>query len=325
MSSQWPSSRHKPTKRPKPAEISEFTHPTLRTTDMNSTSGMSHNENDFDCFRAELNEADFRQFSDYIYEQFGIKMPDIKRVMLQGRLLKRIRELKMKSYTEYKEYFFSPKGQREELLNFLSVVTTNKTDFFREPVHFDFLQHEALPEFKAQGQREVKIWSAACSSGEEPYTIAMVVSEFLEQNPSAGMSYSILGTDISTNVMQKASRGVYPEKAVAMIPLDIKRKYFLKSKDRTNPTVHISPALQRNFSLQYLNLMDEVYDIKGEFDVIFCRNVLIYFDRATQERVIQKLCTKLRKGGYIFIGHSESMANMEVPLTNIKPTIFKRI
>lgn len=279
-------------------------------------------EADLDCFRAELSEADFKCFSDYIYDQFGIKMPEIKRVMLQGRLLRRIRDLKMKSYAEYKDYFFSPKGQREELLNFISVVTTNKTDFFREPVHFDFLREVVLPEFVANGQREVKVWSAACSSGEEPYTISIVLSEFISSHPS--MRYSVLGTDISANVMEKASRGVYPEKAISMIPLEIKRRYFLRSKDRTNPTVRVDPALQRNFSLKYLNLMDPVYDIKEEFDVIFCRNVLIYFDRETQEKVIQKLCTKLRSGGYMFIGHSESMSNMDVPLTNVKPTIFKK-
>ena len=287
------------------------------------TSSPSGNIGDeFDCFRAELSQADFKQFSEYIYAQFGIKMPEIKRVMLQGRLLKRIRELKMKSYTEYKKYFFSPEGQRNELYNFLSVVTTNKTDFFREPVHIDFLRNVALPEFLAEGRNRINVWSAACSSGEEPYTMAVVLSEFAEQHP--GFSFSILGSDISQNVLEKAARGVYPEKLVDMIPLELKRKYFLRSKDRTNPTVRVSPMLQRNFSLKYLNLMDPVYDINVEFDVVFCRNVLIYFDRETQEKVIQKICTKLRKGGYLCIGHSESMSNMDVPLTNVKPTIFKR-
>ena len=280
-------------------------------------------DGDLECFRAELSLEDFRQFSDYIYNQFGIKMPDIKRIMLQGRLLKRIRELKMKSYTEYKDYFFSPQGQRKEIYNFLSVVTTNKTDFFREPVHFDYLTSTALPEFLSKGLRHVKIWSAACSSGEEPYTISIVMNEFIEQHHE--MTFQVLGTDISANVLEKASHGIYPEKSIDMIPLDLKRKYFLRSKDRTVPTVHVSPLLQKNFSLKYLNLMDPVYDIKDKFDVIFCRNVLIYFDRETQEKVINKLCQNLKEGGYLFIGHSESMANMNVPLQNMKPTIFKRL
>lgn len=118
---------------------------------------------ELDCFKAELSQEDFKAFSDYIYAEFGIKMPDIKRVMLQGRLLKRIRELKMSSYAEYKTYFFSEEGQRKELYDFLSVVTTNKTDFFRESAHFDFLSQEVLPGFMAEGRTNIKVWSAACS------------------------------------------------------------------------------------------------------------------------------------------------------------------
>ncbi|MBR6250878.1 MAG: protein-glutamate O-methyltransferase CheR [Bacteroidales bacterium] len=278
---------------------------------------------ELDCFKAELSEADFKIFSNYIYSEFGIKMPEVKRVMLQGRLLKRIRQLKMSSYTEYKEYFFSKEGQQKELYNFLSVVTTNKTDFFREPVHFDFLTNTLLPELvNEQKKSMVKIWSAACSSGEEPYTISIVLNEFKEEHPQFG--FSILGTDISLNVLDKAAKGIYAEKEVDLIPLNLKKKYFLRSKDRKNPTVKVQPILQKNFSLQYLNLMDSVYDLKETFDVIFCRNVLIYFDRETQEKVINKLCERLIPGGYLFIGHSESVANMNVPLINIKPTIFKR-
>jgi len=278
---------------------------------------------DFECFKAELSPADFKAFSDYIYAEFGIKMPEVKRVMLQGRLLKRIRELKMSSYAEYKKYFFSEEGQRNELYNFLSVVTTNKTDFFRESVHFDFLSQEVLPGFLAEGRRNIKVWSAACSSGEEPYTISIVLNEFKEMNPQ--FNFSILGTDISSNVLDKAVKGIYPEKSVEVIPMHLKRKYFLRSKDRINPTVRVTPQLQQNISLKYLNLMDSVYDITDEYDVIFCRNVLIYFDRETQEKVVTKLCRHLAVGGYLMIGHSESIANMDLPLKNIKPTMFKRI
>lgn len=278
---------------------------------------------ELDCFRAELSKDDFKVFSDYIYTEFGIKMPDIKRVMLQGRLLKRIRELKMNSYSEYKKYFFSEEGQKNELYNFLSVVTTNKTDFFREPVHFDFLSKEILPQYMSEGKRKIKIWSAACSSGEEPYTISIVLNEFVERNP--GFTFTILGTDISSNVLNRAMNGVYAEKTVDVVPMHLKRKYFLRSKDRHTPTVRVTPQLQKNISLKYLNLMDSVYDITEKYDVIFCRNVLIYFDHETQERVINKLCRHLIPGGYLFIGHSESVANMSVPLQSVKPTIFKKI
>ncbi len=278
----------------------------------------------FDCFKAELSEGDFQAFSKYIFAEYGIKMPPVKRIMLQGRLLKRIRELNMNSYSEYKEYFFSKEGQEQELLNFLNVVTTNKTDFYREPVHFAFLKDHVLPAFgESTGfSRPFKVWSAGSSSGEEGYTIAIALNEFKQANPL--FRYEILGTDISSQMLQTASRGVYKESKIDMVPLELKRKYFLKSKDRENPTVRVIPELQTNLKLRYLNLMDSVYDVGEIFDVIFCRNVLIYFDRITQEKVINRLCRHLSSDGYFFIGHSESLSGMNVPLQHVKPTVFRR-
>ncbi|WP_291855938.1 CheR family methyltransferase [Marinilabilia sp.] len=278
----------------------------------------------FDCFKAELSEKDFQAFSKYIFNEYGIKMPPVKRIMLQGRLLKRIRELKMNSYSEYKEYFFSKEGQERELLNFLNVVTTNKTDFYREPVHFAFLKDHVLPDFADSTgfSRPFKVWSAGSSSGEEGYTIAVALNEFKLANPR--FRYEILGTDISSQMLQTAARGVYKESKIDMVPIDLKRRYFLKSKDRMNPTVRVVPELQTNLKLRYLNLMDSVYDVSETFDVIFCRNVLIYFDRVTQEKVINRLCRHLSPDGYFFIGHSESLSGMDVPLEHVKPTIFKR-
>ncbi len=281
--------------------------------------------NDLDCFKAQLSDKDFEAFSQFIYSQFGIKMPPVKRIMLQGRLLKRIRELNMNTYTEYKEYLFSKEGQKEEIYNFLNVVTTNKTDFFREPVHFDFLKHTVLPDYVASGKREsFKIWSAGCSSGEELYTIAITLNEFRSEH--AGFNFSMLGTDISQNVLSKAAKGIYPLNKVDIVPIDLKKKYLLKSKDKINPTVKVRPELQQHLSLKYLNLMDSGYSsINEKFDVIFCRNVLIYFDRQTQESVINKLSYHLKPGGYFFIGHSESLTGMNVPLEHIKPTVFRKI
>jgi chemotaxis protein methyltransferase CheR len=278
----------------------------------------------FDCFKAELSEKDFQAFSKYIFNEYGIKMPPVKRIMLQGRLLKRIRELKMNSYSEYKEFFFSKEGQERELLNFLNVVTTNKTDFYREPVHFAFLRDHVLPDFADSSgfSTTFKVWSAGSSSGEEGYTIAIALNEFKLANPR--FRYEILGTDISSQMLQTAARGVYKESKIDMVPLDLKRRYFLKSKDRVNPTVRVVPELQANLKLRYLNLMDSVYDVSETFDVIFCRNVLIYFDRVTQEKVINRLCRNLSSDGYFFIGHSESLSGMDVPLEHVKPTIFKR-
>ncbi len=278
---------------------------------------------ELDCFKAELGDKEFKILSDYIYSYYGIKMPDVKKVMLQGRLLKRIRELGMKTYKEYVDYLFSDEGQSKELYDFLSVVTTNKTDFFREPVHFDFLKQTVLPEFMEGRENMLKVWSAGCSSGEEPYTISVVLNEFKRLN--AAFNFSIMGTDISSNVLQKAAQGIYSEDKIDIIPLELKKRYFLRSKDRTRATVRVAPLLQQNLTLRYLNLMDQSYDVQDKFDIIFCRNVLIYFDRATQEQVINKLCRHLKPNGYFFIGHSESLSSMSVPLKHIKPTIFRKI
>ncbi|MGQ1785604.1 MULTISPECIES: CheR family methyltransferase [unclassified Saccharicrinis] len=281
-------------------------------------------EKELDCFKAELSEKDFEAFSNFIYNEFGIKMPPVKRVMLQGRLLKRIRQLSMKSYSEYKDYLFSNGGQKEEIFNFLNVVTTNKTDFFREPVHFDFLKNNVLPEYTGTQTREpFKVWSAGCSSGEELYTVAITLSEYQREHPS--FTYQMLGTDISQNVLSKAAKGIYASNKVDIVPLELKKRYLLKSKDQQNPTVKVRPELQSNLSLKYLNLMDSNYtNINQKFDVVFCRNVLIYFDRATQESVINKLSSHLKTGGIFFIGHSESLTGMNVPLEHIKPTIFRK-
>jgi len=286
--------------------------------------GAVHNDGGLECFKAELSESDFQVFSRFIYSEYGIKMPPIKRVMLQGRLLKRIRELKMTSYTEYKDYFFSQEGQNNELLHFLNVVTTNKTDFFREPIHFNFLNDSILPTFKSNNinGQPLKIWSAGCSSGEEPYTISVVLNEYERLNPS--FRFDILGSDISTQMLDKAAKGVYQANKLITVPMELKKRYFLKSKDPLNHSVRVHPQLQKNIRLTYLNLMDNQYSIKETFDVIFCRNVLIYFDRLTQEKVINKLCLQLKPNGYFFIGHSESLSGMETPLEHIKPTIFRK-
>lgn len=278
-----------------------------------------------DIYKAVLSTEDFKRLSTFIYNEYGIKMPDVKRTMLQSRLHKRLRELSMTSYKEYVEYLFSKEGQQTEVIHMIDMVSTNKTDFFREPVHFDYLHSDVLPELLSgpHPSRSLKIWSAGCSSGEEPYTIAMSVNEFL-LNSGNTFDYSILATDISTRVLKQAVDGIYKEARIEVLPLYLKKRYLLKSKDRTNPTVRIIPEIRRRIKFERLNFMDDYYDINESFDIIFCRNVLIYFDRETQERVINKLCTKLKHDGVFFLGHSESITNFNVPLQQLKPTIYRK-
>ena len=251
-------------------------------------------------------------------------MPEAKHIMLQSRLQKRLRALQMPSFSEYVDYVFSPAGSTE-IVHMMDVVSTNKTDFFRENQHFEYLLDTVLPELHdICRQNFVKVWSAGCSSGEEPYTLAMVMSEYASK--VKGFDFSILGTDLSTIVLDKAVTAIYPEERVDVIPYDLKKKYLLRSKDRTKPTVRIVPELRRKTNFMRLNFMDDTYhEVPNNFDIVFCRNVLIYFDRPTQEAVINKLCRHLRSGGFFFLGHSESAAGINVPLKQLKPTVFRRL
>ncbi len=274
-------------------------------------------------YNTELTDKQFVRLSDFIYNNYGIKMPPVKKIMLQSRLHKRLKALGMGSFDEYLTYVFDDHSHAEEVVNMIDVVSTNKTDFFREPAHFDFLMETALPHLMRNGSKRINIWSAGCSSGEEPYTMAICLNEFAEKNP--GMDYSIKATDISTKVLQHAVSGVYAENRVDVIPLALKRKYFLKSKDQLEPKVKVVKQLRDKITFQRLNFMDNQYALNEVNDIVFCRNVLIYFDKKTQEAVIRKQCSKLRPGGFYFLGHSESTAGLDVPLRQIKPTIFERI
>jgi chemotaxis protein methyltransferase CheR len=281
--------------------------------------------NNNEIFKSKMSDGEFDKLSEFIYSEYGIKMPKIKKTMLESRLQKRLRELSIPSYKDYIDYVFSKEGQANEVVKMIDVVSTNKTDFFRESNHFDFLDSAILPELLAtdHGTKLCKIWSAGCSSGEEPYTLAIVLSEFASRNP--GLDFSIYATDISTRMLRVGIEAIYPEARIDCIPINLKKKYFLRSKDREKTTVRLIQEIRRKISFNRLNFMDNSYAISETFDVIFCRNVLIYFDRDTQERVINRCCQKLKKNGYFFLGHSESITSMNLPLVQIKPTIFKKI
>lgn len=276
-------------------------------------------------FAANMSINEFSKLSDFIYTNYGIKMPPVKKIMLQSRLQKRLRALNMTSYGEYIDYLFSKKGMQEELFQMIDVVSTNKTDFFREPAHFDFLRNTLLPMFMSQnrGRSFLKVWSAACSSGEEPYSIGIALSEFALKN--SAFDFSVFATDISTRMLERAMNAIYTEDRVQMFPFDLKKRYLLRSKNKENKTVRIIPAIRKRVTFKRLNLMDTNYDVPGTYDIVFCRNVLIYFDRETQEKVISKLCTKLKTDGHFILGHSESIMNMNLPLKQVKPTVFRKI
>lgn len=265
---------------------------------------------------------EFRQFSRMIGETCGIRMPESKKSMLESRLQKRLRALDLRSFGAYYEYLESPEGMRVELPRMIDVVTTNKTDFFREPVHFDYLAAHVLPEFVRHNHRPLRIWSAGCSSGEEPYTIAIVINEFAATHEM--VRFSILATDICTTVLEKARLGVYDEEKLNPVSQDLKKKYFLRSKDKSRGVVRVVPALRSQVTFRHLNFFDEDFGIGHAMDVIFCRNVLIYFDRDKQEMLLNSFCRYLAPGGYIFLGHSETVNGLDVPLVHLESTIYRK-
>lgn len=283
---------------------------------------MNNNQLFNNIYNTTLPDKEFKQLSNYIQTNYGIKMPPAKKIVLQGRLQKRLRKLQIPDYKSYVDYVFSKEGENE-IIHMMDVVSTNKTDFYREPVHFEILTEEILPAlFKQKGRSRINIWSAGCSSGEEPYTLAIVLNEFKDKNP--GFDYSILATDISTQMLQAGANAIYKEERIEIVPMNLKKRYFLKSKDRNNPMVRVSKELRSKVNFMRLNFMDTKYMVDDTFDIIFCRNALIYFERHNQEQVINKLCGKLLPDGYFFLGHSESITNMNVPLKSLRPTVFRK-
>lgn len=270
-----------------------------------------------------MTEVEFKEISEYITSQYGIKLPDFKKTMVEGRLQKRLRKTGISSFKEYIALVFSDVG-KDELVEMVDAISTNKTDFFRESTHFDYLSSTLLPAYEKNGQRFLKIWSSAASSGEEIYTIAMTMEEYSNAPTTKRIDYQILGTDISVEKLKEAVTAVYSQERIKDIPVEVRDKYFLKSKDSKKQKVRVVPSLRSKVEFKRQNLMDNRYGVDNDFDIIFCRNVLIYFDKQLQEKVIVKLCDKLKNGGYFFLGHSESIIGKSVPLKQVMPTVYKK-
>jgi chemotaxis protein methyltransferase CheR len=257
-----------------------------------------------------MSDRDFMRFREMIYGQCGINLSPVKKIMLTSRLRKRMRILGMTSFAAYYEYVADDGGQGGEMIRMLDAVSTNKTDFFRESAHFDYLKNQALPELVRLGRwrpgSKLNVWSAGCSSGQEPYTIAMVLAKFAAENRVG--TFSILATDISTRVLEAAINGIYTEDVTAPVPQDLRRKYLMRGKGSQKGLCRIVPELREHVQFRRLNLNEgRDFGIRTRMDIIFCRNVIIYFDRDTQRVLFNKYYNQLHPGGYLFIGHSESL------------------
>ncbi len=275
----------------------------------------------------QITEHDFKRLSTYIYEELGIQITASKKTMLCGRLSKRLRVLKLGSVAEYCNYLFSSAGQSSERVELFDAITTNKTDFYREAVHFDHLTAAVLPAWRQgrHGGRAFRIWSAGCSSGEEPYTMAMVLSEYAQKCRPENFDFEIIATDISTRVLDYAKTAIYHVDRIAPVPAGIRSKYLLRSKEKNSSLVRIAPPLRRSVRFGRLNFMDAEFKLPFTMDVIFCRNVIIYFDSETREKLMHKFCRHLHPGGFLFLGHSESLHGFDLPLRQVASTVYERI
>jgi len=271
-----------------------------------------------------LPDREFKRLAEFIYSECGIKLPPAKKTMLEARLHKRLRVLGMDSYSAYCDYLFTQSGMDNELICLIDTVTTNTTEFFREPKHFDILVQKVLPDYLRRHSisEPLRLWSAGCSSGEEPYTLAMVLSEYARQNQ--GFRFSILATDISTQVLERAMRATYPDEKLSNVSMEYKKRYMLRGKNRCTGLIRFNQEVRSHITFQRLNFMEE-FSFDKPRHIIFCRNVIIYFDRKTQENLLSRFCNSLEPGGNLFIGHSESITGMDLPLTPVAPTVYRKI
>jgi len=275
----------------------------------------------------EISDSVWQKLSIFIESELGIRMPIGKKSFLQNRLLRRIRHHGFATFDEYCDYLFSDKGKVEERTSFINEVTTNKTFFFREFRHFEFLSDRILPEFLSkygQTNTPLRIWSAACSTGEEIYSIACIIEEYM-RTENVVIPYEILGTDISTRVLWHAQCAVYEEDQIRMISTEIIRRYFHAGKGDKANLRRVKPKIRSRVKLRKINLMNEAYPHTHPFDVIFCRNALIYFSPEDIAKIVGRSLKHLKTNGYFIIGHADAIYDARNKLRRIEPSIYAKV
>lgn len=271
-----------------------------------------------------LTDDQFNELATYLTKKYGLRVPYEKKLMLESRLLKRLNQLNIGSFDQYLVRVLKS-TKDDEYLNFVDVVTTHKTYFFREDYQFHCLR-EILPNYleRHPGRRQLNFWSAGCSTGEEVYSLGIILNEFKKTNYK--FDYKITGTDISVPSLSKAARAVYSLDEIKHIPSDLKSRY-LKSIHKNGTEYLKFDNAEVNFRIKFgvQNLNNPFHGMKMLFDFIFCRNVIIYFDAVTKKKVLEKLIEKIKPGGYLFLGHSETAVGANLPIISIQPTIYQKI
>src|SRR5215470_1905198 len=274
--------------------------------------------------RNSLPPALFNRFQQLIYQESGIWLGEHKHALLTGRLARRLRLLGLGSMNEYIQLVTQPDQQHERAV-MIDCITTNQTHFFREPRHFDFLVLQVFPEWQRQAEsgtrpKHLRIWSAGCSSGEEPYSLAMLLAKHF--SAEQGWELEILATDICTRVLEKARAAVYPIEKAKEIPTDLLRAYMLKGRGDQKDVMKVNPELHRLVRFARVNLHADSYPIMGSFDLILCRNVLIYFDQRSKEKVMAGILQHLSPAGFLIVGHSEHLGSTSPLLKTVAPTVY---
>ncbi|MGC9323701.1 MAG: CheR family methyltransferase [Desulfomonilia bacterium] len=271
----------------------------------------------------DISDKEFILFKELIHRETGIHMSDKKRKLIVARLSKRLRSLELENFTQYYEYLRENPNAGGEIVHLINRITTNKTDFFRERYHFVFLQEHVFPEkireCRRTGNRQLRIWSAGCSSGEEPYSIAMTVAETFRNEK--GWDIKVLATDLDTEVLEKASTGIYPTQVLAPVPREYLSRYF----NRKPNGYEVCREIKSLVTFRKLNLMEPLFPMRRPFDIIFCRNVIIYFNEETKRSLFRKFHAHLKDMGFMFIGHSESLMQMRENFQYLKHTIYQKV
>jgi chemotaxis protein methyltransferase CheR len=273
---------------------------------------------------AQLSDEEFNLISQLVYQRFGIHLSSQKKSLIVERLQKTIRIAKFDSFLSYYEHVIADRSGKA-LLELVDKISTNHTMFFREQDHFTYLMSTLLPKIvdaeKRSGRKAIRIWSAGCSSGEEPYTIAMLLQDHLS-GEVIGWDFGLLATDISTTVLEKAEAGIYTPSQLEHVPSVLRKRYFAQVEDGL---FTVTPELKKNIMFRRLNLMNTDFPFKGKFQIIFCRNVMIYFDAPTRDTLLEKFHRYLEPGGILFVGHSESLNRDNPYFRYVRPAIYEKI
>lgn len=276
-----------------------------------------------DFFNLEMSDNDYKKIAAFVHKTAGINLLEGKKELMRTRLSKRMRTLQLTDFSDYFKHVMTDKSGNE-LIFLLDALATNLTSFFREPQHFQFMANVLLPalekRLRPKNNRRLRIWSAACSSGEEPYTIAMVVKESCPYFGDGG-DLKILATDISTKVLSQAKQGLYGSKSVGSIPNHYLAKYFTQQESGTDKIYKVTDSMRQSVAFRRLNLIEPL-PFKQPLDVIFCRNVMIYFDKETITRLVESYYRILAPGGYLFIGHSESLSGLKHCFKYVTPCTY---